>query len=120
MIYIAGKITGVKNYNKDEFYCMEACLLSRDIPVFNPLRNSFEIAKKRGVPIEQLSREEIIRINIKELLQCSNIIMLRGWDNSRGAILEREIAEETGIRVHYTLNSVMQEYKKSTKRGCNI
>ncbi|WP_411815516.1 DUF4406 domain-containing protein [Gordonia sp. SND2] len=40
-----------------------------------------------------------LRKDIRLMLDCDTIIMLTGWRNSRGAVLERHIAAELGMRI---------------------
>lgn len=43
-----------------------------------------------------------LRRDIKVLADCDHIVMLPGWENSKGAKLEHHIAVELGMEVTYT------------------
>lgn len=43
----------------------------------------------------------IERQDIKELIFCNSIYMLRGWWRSKGARLERHIAKVLGMKIIY-------------------
>lgn len=96
--YISGPMEGVENLNRDEFNAMERRL--RDMGarvVYNPIRlSAFASDGKRG-----MSREEIMRQDISDLMACDMVVMLDGWEHSRGAKLEHEVAVQLGIRVVY-------------------
>lgn len=42
-----------------------------------------------------------LRRDIKALADCDHIVMLPGWHNSKGAVLEHHIAGELGMEVTY-------------------
>ena len=44
---------------------------------------------------------DFLRKDIAELVKCRAIAMLPGWEKSKGARLEKHIAEELGMRVIY-------------------
>ena len=87
MVYISGQITGVKDY-KQKFDEAEKKLNRMGYHCFNPV----------SVPVQK-DWESYMRIDLKHLLDCDYIYRIEGWENSRGARLENQIAEELGIRV---------------------
>lgn len=42
-----------------------------------------------------------MKCNIRTLLECDGIYLLRGWENSRGARLEKLIADGLGMLILY-------------------
>lgn len=60
---------------------------------FNPV-NPF----KNGLPDEAHWREHM-RADIRLLLDCEFIYMLQGWELSKGAKLELDVASSCGIKV---------------------
>ena len=56
---------------------------------------------------ENLPRSLYLRSDLRQLLDCQAILLLRGWEKSKGARLEALIADEVGIR---------RVYEKETKR----
>lgn len=58
---------------------------------------------KNGLPQEAHWREHM-RADIMMLLQCDGIYMLNGWELSKGAKLELDVASSCGIKVFYEAN----------------
>jgi len=85
MVYISGKITGNENYEK-QFNEAERELKKMGYEVFNPARIK-----------ENWSYEDYMKFDIKHLLECEQIYLLPNWEDSKGARLEKQIAETVGI-----------------------
>jgi len=51
-----------------------------------------------------------MRTDIVELMQCNTIIMLDGWKQSRGAILEHYLALNLNMQIIYDNNEVIPDY----------
>lgn len=96
--YIAGPMRGIDDLNRDSFNAMERRLSEMGAKtVYNPIRlAAFAFDGKRG-----LSREDIMRQDVSDLMACDMVVMLEGWEHSRGASLEHELAVQLGIRVVY-------------------
>lgn len=93
-IYISGKITGVKNYR--EHFARAEKYLRQNYPqgnIFNPATVQF-----CG---DEHTWEEYMKYDIKKLVDCDTIFMLKGWKSSKGAKVEKYIAEKLGLRVLY-------------------
>lgn len=90
MIYISGKITGTGDY-KERFSEAESRLENQGHKVINPARLN------NALP--ELSHEEYMTICMAELLLCDSIYMLKGYENSKGAMQELKWARENGLRI---------------------
>lgn len=53
-----------------------------------------------GVPVNADWREHM-RADIRVLTDCDGILMLRGWEQSKGAKLEFDVATSCGLEVWY-------------------
>ena len=42
-----------------------------------------------------------MKADLEILLKCSTILMLKGWEGSKGALLEYQIAQALGLEVMY-------------------
>jgi hypothetical protein len=66
-----------------------------------------------GVHNEEHSWSCYMRFDIAALMRCDRIVMLAGWQESRGARLERYIAEQLGMEVLYWSDSTRTLHEKS-------
>lgn len=85
-IYISGPMTGIKDFNAPEFEKAYMKLQAHD---FFPV-----------VPVpfcEGKEYTEYLRDDLKQLLDCDGIYMLKGWQDSKGAKLEHMVALACGI-----------------------
>lgn len=93
-IYLSGGMTGIKDNNFPLFNMVAAELRSYGHDVLNPAELDAN---------EDLTKEWsfYLRRDIKHLMDCDDIAMLPGWEKSRGAKLEKYIAEALGMTVWY-------------------
>lgn len=92
-IYISGPMTGILDHNHKTFNFVAK--LIKDVyglDYFSPAEH-FE-------GILDLPRHVYMLEDIKGLLACDAIVMLEGWQNSKGALLELEIAKEINLKVY--------------------
>lgn len=91
-IYISGKITGTNDY-MHRFAVVEEKLTKGGFEVINP-------AKVNGM-LPPLSWEQYMAV-CKVLIDfCDALYMLQGWEDSKGATIERELAKQKGKIVLY-------------------
>lgn len=89
-VYISGPISGIAELNLSAF--MEAHKALEDLghtPV-NP--------HIKDLPADAAWQDHM-RMDIKMLMDCQGVAMLPGWENSRGAKIERQLALDLGIPV---------------------
>lgn len=92
-IYISGQIAGFdRNERRKAFYEKEMYLRKSGYEVLNPFNNGVD---------EDSSRYDHMRADIKMLLRCDAIYMMKGWKDSRGAVTEHTVAVECGLEVIY-------------------
>jgi hypothetical protein len=106
-IYISGKITGLP-YEKafEKFERAENQLKAIGFEVVNPMKLDHKNA---------LTWSDYMRTDIKALMECDNIFLLSNWRESKGAILEKQIADALDIREYYTINLVIAMLKDALK-----
>lgn len=63
----------------------------------NPFENEFH---KRGQG-EIAHWRDHMRVDLKMLLECDAICMMDGWEESKGAKLELDVASTCGLTVYY-------------------
>ena len=103
-IYISGPMTGLPNLNTEAFNDAEDKLRKAG---WSDIRNPARLAVNE---YENLPRSLYLRSDLRQLLDCQAILLLRGWEQSKGARLEALIADEVGIR---------RVYEKETKGKSN-
>ena len=99
-VYLSGKMTGVENWNYDQFKNATEKLLNDNAAfVFNPAFREVKDPKPH---------EYYMLIDLHELTQSINdkpiydvIAMLPGWEESQGAQVERDVAIACGLEVMY-------------------
>ena len=87
-IYIAGPITGTDDYML-RFAVAEKRLQQEGLVVINPAKVS------AGMP-EETGHAEYMKLAICLLDMCEGIYMLKGFEESKGALQEFKHAAETG------------------------
>lgn len=88
-VYISGKITGDADYKK-KFQNAENFLEAAGFEVFNPAK---ETAPGKSWAF-------YMRNDIKQLMDCDAILLLKDWKESKGARLEAYIASQLDIKIY--------------------
>lgn len=92
-IYISGPITGYDIEERREAFKRVQLELEQQCGwkhTFNPMEN--------GLPANA-HRSEHIREDMKQLLKCTAIYMMHGWEKSAGCQLEFNTATQIGLAV---------------------
>lgn len=92
-VYISGPITGIENF-RASFSARAASLRAMGYKVENPVDISENL--RRMFPDKKLQYEDFMKHDIAALLDCDGISMLPGWENSKGARIEHDVAVATG------------------------
>jgi hypothetical protein len=96
-IYISGPITGnntyVQDFSKGAEYAKKKLGFTEVVNPAEPILFS---------PYNEY--EDYIKRDLKWLLDCSDILMLPGWEQSRGATLENTVAKVCGLKIHFKEN----------------
>lgn len=90
-IYISGQVTELPESRAREIFKNAELYLK--IKCYEPV-NPMELNHAGST-----SWSDYMRMDIAALCQCASIYMLNGWDRSRGARLEFQIATELGLNV---------------------
>lgn len=89
-IYLAGKMTGMPDSNYPAFNEAARRLREQGHEVLNPAEN----------PVPACGTwEGYMRMGLKQLMECEAIALLPGWIDSRGAVIERNLALILGMAV---------------------
>lgn len=90
VIYLAGPITGNPNY-KEEFSIAQKEWEEYGWKVLNPALTE----------CNSWTYKDYIDHGLMLLKTADAIAMLKGWENSKGAILEKTYAETIGLKIYY-------------------
>lgn len=91
-IYISGKISGIEEI-APKLFCEAAYVLRKQgFEVVNPITINHD---------HDLSWESYMKADIKEMCDCQAIYMLSNWYNSKGAIIEHDLAKKLKFRMIY-------------------
>lgn len=93
IVYISGKITGSNNY-EIQFEKAEFWLRLKGYKVVNPVK----VCKSLVGVFED---KDFYEIDINLLFKCDCIFMLNGWQNSKGAKTELQVAKTLGKKIMY-------------------
>lgn len=91
-IYIAGPMTGYENFNFQAFDSAELELVAACWNVENPT--------KHGI-VEGATWEDYMLSCLGQISKCGSMFMLKGWENSRGAIIEHALATTLSLDIYY-------------------
>lgn len=96
-IYVSGPMTGKPALNFPAFNAAAAELRALGVEVVNPAELN---------PDPNKSWRECMAVDIKALVDCDAIVMLPGWECSKGANLEWEIAVRLRMRIFDNVDQV--------------
>lgn len=91
-VYIAGPMTGLPEFNFPAFNAEAAKLREAGMAVLNPADHGI---------VDGADWADYLRHDIAGLSSCESIFLLPGWSNSKGARLERTIADALGMRITF-------------------
>ncbi|NAX17199.1 MULTISPECIES: DUF4406 domain-containing protein [unclassified Vibrio] len=89
-IYIAGPMTGFPEFNKPEFFKAEFKLRCDNYTVLNP-----------AILPDGLQHHEYMEICLPMVRVSNAVYMLKGWEKSKGAVMEHEYAKDLGLEITY-------------------
>ena len=105
-LYLCGPMTGLPESNYPAFNRAAAELRAMGYDVRNPAELEAPLAWARRRGVESVSRGDWMREALALMLQCDSLCLLPGWEESRGARLERDVAWRMGWQA-YTLEQVL-------------
>ena len=94
--YLSGPMTGLPDNGYPAFQAAAERLRGQGVTVISP----HEIVPPGAAP---WSWEDHMRADLAALLTCDVIVLLPGWETSRGARLEKTVADALGLVVDYRL-----------------
>lgn len=106
IVYISGQITNKENY-KEDFAIAENWLIKNGHTPINPAR----------LEIFNLTYEQQMILDYELIKMADAIVMLDGWQNSKGACAELSFAKSLSKKVLY--QNYYKEFRKNEERNSN-
>lgn len=100
--YIAGPMSGIKDFNHPAFHAKAAELRAAGEEVINPAEFDAEIGPDQ--PWETYLRRDVVLL----ATECDKMVLLPNWRRSRGAQLEHHIAKKLGFTVTYANGTIVK------------
>ena len=91
-VYISGPMTGLPGFNFAAFDEAAAVLEAWGWEVENPA--------EKGI-IDGWTWADYLRYDLARLVECDGVVLLPGWEASKGARLEHHVATELGMWIMY-------------------
>lgn len=105
IFYLAGPMNGIPDYNIPAFHRAEAWLTGSfaDLEILSPARDVEiythpESNREEGIDTEA-AHGEYLRRDIQHLLRADGIVLIDGWERSKGANFELTVARALNLRV---------------------
>lgn len=99
-VYIAGPMTGYVEFNYPAFHQAADQLRKMGFDVVSPAElNPIKEPLVLDDDYHTKHYPSFMKRDICALIECDHIVLLDGWEKSKGASLERRIAEVLGISV---------------------
>ena len=90
--YITGPMTGYAEHNFPAFNAAAKKLRDEGRTVINPADH--------GV-VTDAKWDDYLRADIEQMMRCTHIYLLKGWEKSQGALLEFSVAEALGFTIEF-------------------
>ena len=109
MIYISGPITGKtpiewqNNLDLGRMFAIE--MMAAGIPYHSPHLNTWHFEQQ--TILSDITWQDYIDMDFEIIKRCSGIIMMQGWENSKGAVVERDFAMANSIPVYYSISEII-------------
>lgn len=107
-LYVAGPMSGIPEMNFPAFHAETARLRALGFEVVNPA----ELC-----PDKSMSWRECMRVDIKHLVDCDGVVLLRNWQKSVGANIERRLAIDLGLKVFNAWELISTEALRELQAG---
>jgi hypothetical protein len=94
-VYISGPMSGYPDLNFPAFFAKEDELIEAGYKVINPARLN---PPKPADVSEDEYWQQCMKRDVVELMRADLIVLLKGWQKSRGAVIEYDLATNLGIK----------------------
>lgn len=94
IIYIAGPMTGLPEYNYPAFHRAAETLTALGYEVLSPATHTADVDTDEIKPWDFYMRHAL-----GLLIRADAVALLPGWENSTGARIEKQLALDLGMRI---------------------
>ncbi|MCL2381345.1 MAG: DUF4406 domain-containing protein [Treponema sp.] len=114
IFYISGPITGMPDGNKKDFQTAQKAikwLFKKNHPelkVINPQKIGAKVDRQFKNSGKTPEWEDYMRACVRELATATFVFLLPGWQNSRGAVMEKNMAEMLKIPYATNMDEILQ------------
>lgn len=102
-VYICGKMSGLPEYNYPRFNQVASELRLKGYFVENPA----EVQVENAVWHKEWEWHDYMKAAIQQLIRCDAIYVLNGYETSKGANIEIQLAKDLGINVYYESKGII-------------
>jgi hypothetical protein len=99
IVYISGPMTDLPQLNFPAFHAAAKALRAMGFEVINPAELN---------PDPKADWHLCMRTDVKALCDCDGLVLLPGWEDSKGAHLELHLAHRFGMKIE-TLDKLLDE-----------
>jgi nucleoside 2-deoxyribosyltransferase len=97
-VYLSGPISSIgKKEAAERFLAVEHTLKRISFYPVNPM----------AIISNAASWLDFMKVDISAMLLCDCLLMLEGWEDSTGAVIEHNLAESLGIPIYYKLSELV-------------
>lgn len=90
-LYIAGPMSGLPEFNYPAFFAAEKALRQAGYETINPARTEGREGCKTW--------QDYMRAGVRDVADSDGVALLPGWQDSRGAVAERDLARSIDLSV---------------------
>lgn len=100
-LFISGPMTGYEDFNYPAFNRMADKLRSLGYEAINPV--------ELEIKIKEPSWEEYMRVDIRGLTHANGVVVLDGWNESKGSNIEVACAVVMGMPIYKLINDELEQ-----------
>lgn len=91
-VYICGPMSGYPEHNYPAFDAAEEVLKEQKHIVINPANLTRSFCEKHRIAVKDLTYRHVLLTDLNLMATCDAILLLPGWEGSKGAKLEYDLA----------------------------
>lgn len=107
--YLSGPMSGIADFNRPEFEAAAARLRAAGVDVVSPIEldaaDSGEITPDADWRVDDDTYFRLIRRDVVQIAECDQMVLLPGWQKSRGCRIEVAVCRLLHIPVVELLGS---------------